>query len=291
MPELPEVETIRRQLEPLLIGRAILSFRVMPGAERLLRGRAATDIDAQVRGCIITAVGRRGKYLSLRLDSDQLMVVHLRMTGSLRYRDVEHEDEQFTRAVVRLDGNRELRFVDVRKFGTIDLVERLEDALPTLGPEPLSDDFTVDALWNALRGRLVAVKSALLDQANVAGIGNIYADEALFLAHLHPECPAGSLRPRERAALHAAIRQVLEQGVAHGGASFRDYTDSAGAAGAQQYYVRVFRRTDEPCDVCGAAVRRIVVGGRATHFCPTCQPVRQRTRQVTSKRRRRETTA
>ena len=284
MPELPEVETVRRQLEPLLVGHRIQSFRVSAGAERLLRGRDAAELDAQLRGRAVTAVGRRGKYLSLLLDNEQIIVVHLRMTGSLRYREQTHADEPFTRAVFALDHSRELRFVDMRKFGTIDLVERLEDALPELGPEPLSDEFTVDALWQALRGRQVALKAALLNQANIAGIGNIYADEALFLSRLNPECPAGSLRPNERSALHAAIVQVLEQGVEHGGASFRDYTDASGDEGSQQYFVRVFRRTDQPCDECGAAIRRIVVGGRATHFCPKCQPTRQRSRQVRSKR-------
>ena len=284
MPELPEVETVRRQLEPLIAGRRVLGFRVMPGAERLLRGRVTSEVDQQVSGCAFTAVARRGKYLGLNLDNGQVVVVHLRMTGSLRFRVSGHEEEAFTRAVFDLEGGDQLRFVDVRKFGTIDLVERMEDALPELGPEPLSDAFTVDALWNALRGRQIAIKAALLDQANIAGIGNIYADEALYLARLNPEAPAGSLRPTERRELHAAIRRVLEDGVAHGGASFRDYTDVDGAEGEQQYFVRVFRRTDEPCDDCDATIRRIVVGGRATHFCPRCQPVRQRTRQVKSAR-------
>ena len=206
------------------------------------------------------------------------------MTGSLRFRQRGHEEESFTRAIFDLDHDDQLRFVDIRKFGTIDLVEQMQDALPELGPEPLSDDFTPDALWHALRGRQQPIKAALLDQRNIAGIGNIYADEALFLSRLNPEAPAGSLRPPERRKLHAAIREVLEEGVKHGGASFRDYTDVDGAEGEQQYFVRVFRRTDEPCDDCAATIRRIIVGGRATHFCPKCQPVRQRTRQVRSTR-------
>ena len=286
MPELPEVETVRRQLEPLIAGRSIIGFSVMPAAERLLRGRSAAQISAQLRGATFTSVVRRGKYLGLNLDSDQVVVVHLRMTGSLRIRDREHDHEPFTRAVLQLDGGDELRFVDMRKFGTIDLVDRFEDALPELGPEPLSDEFTPDALWQALRGRQQPVKASLLDQRNIAGIGNIYADEALFLARLHPEAPAGSLRPTERRALHDAIQRVLQDGVRHGGASFRDYTDVDGAEGEQQYFVRVFRRTDEPCDDCAATIRRIIVGGRATHFCPKCQPVRQRTRLVKSTRPR-----
>ena len=208
------------------------------------------------------------------------------MTGSLRFRLPEHPPEPFTRAVFELDEGYELRFVDVRKFGTIDVVDQMVDALPELGPEPLSDEFTVDALWHALRGRQAPLKAALLDQRNIAGIGNIYADEALFLSHLHPEVPAGSLRPPERRLLHAAIREVLDEGVRHGGASFRDYTNVEGEEGEQQYYVRVFRRTDQPCDSCTATIRRIIVGGRATHWCPKCQSARQRTRKVNSKRPR-----
>lgn len=284
MPELPEVETVRRQLQPLIAGRQIAGFRLMPGAERLLRGRSAFEIDSQLRGSVFATVQRRGKYLGLNLDTEQVIVVHLRMTGSLRFRAGGHEEEPFTRAVFDLDRGDQLRFVDVRKFGTIDLVDRMEEALPELGPEPLSDDFTPESMWHALRGRQQPIKAALLDQRNIAGIGNIYADEALFLSRLNPEAPAGSLRPAERRALHAAIRQTLRDGVTHGGASFRDYTDVDGAEGEQQYFVRVFRRTDEPCDECDATIRRIVVGGRATHFCPKCQPVRQRTRMVKSTR-------
>lgn len=284
MPELPEVETVRRQLQPLIAGRTILGFRLMPGAERLLRGRSAFELNSQLRGSVFTTVERRGKYLGINLDQKQVIVVHLRMTGSLRFRPRGYEDEPFTRAAFDLDRGDQLRFVDVRKFGTIDLVEHMQEALPQLGPEPLSDEFTIDALWHALSGRRQPIKAALLDQRNIAGIGNIYADEALFLSRLNPEAPAGSLRPAERRALHAAIRQTLQDGVAHGGASFRDYTDVGGAEGEQQYFVRVFRRTDEPCDECEATIRRIVVGGRATHFCPKCQPVRQRTRMVKSTR-------
>lgn len=287
MPELPEVETVRRQLESLVVGRRIRAFHVLPGAERLLRGRSPDEIEAQLRDAMITGVQRRGKYLLLQLDSDQTLIVHLRMTGSLRFRANAAASEPFTRAVFDLDRGDQLRFVDVRKFGTIDLADQIAGALPQLGPEPLADAFTSEVLWQALRGRRAPIKSALLDQRNVAGIGNIYADEALFLARLHPEAPAGSLRPSERRALHQAIRRVLSDGVQHGGASFRDYTDVDGDEGRQQYFVRVFRRTDQPCDECGRLIRRVVVGGRATHYCPKCQPVRQRSRRVKSTRTRR----
>ena len=287
MPELPEVETVRRQLQPLIRDRRIADFSLAPGAERLLRGASPADVRAQLRGRAFQRVERRGKYLGLQLDDGRCCVVHLRMTGGLHFRPPDHPQEPFTRAVFQLDDGHQLRFVDIRKFGTIDVVDAMADALPELGPEPLSDDFDAAALWDALRGRAVALKTALLDQRSVAGIGNIYADEALFLARLHPEVPAGALRPKERAALHDAIRTVLEEGVAHGGASFRDYTDAAGEEGEQQYYVRVFRRTDAPCDECRTPIRRTIVGGRATHWCPKCQHPRQKTRKLPPRNPRR----
>ena len=286
MPELPEVETVRRQLEPLIRGRQIADFELAPGAERLLRGAAQDAVRAQLRGRSFANVDRRGKYLGLFLDDERCCVVHLRMTGSLHFRAPGASDEPFTRAVFQLADGYQLRFVDIRKFGTIDIVDEMSDALPELGPEPLGNEFSVDALRDALSGRTIALKAALLDQRNIAGIGNIYADEALFIARLHPEVPAGALRPNERAALHAAIREVLEEGVAHGGASFRDYTDTAGEEGEQQYYVRVFRRTDQPCDECNTPIRRTIVAGRATHWCPKCQHPRQKTRKLRTRRRR-----
>ena len=287
MPELPEVETVRRQLEPLIRGRRISGFELAPGAERLLRGASAAELRDQLRDRRFERVDRRGKYLGLQLDDGRCCVVHLRMTGALHFRRSDHPDERFTRAVFQLADDHQLRFVDIRKFGTIDVVDQMADALPALGPEPLGDEFDVAALWDALRGRTIALKAALLDQRSVAGIGNIYADEALFLARLHPEVPAGALRARERIALHAAIQTVLEEGVAHGGASFRDYTDTAGKAGEQQYYVRVFRRTEQPCDECNTPIRRTIVGGRATHWCPRCQHPRQKTRNIPHQSRRR----
>lgn len=287
MPELPEVETVRRELEPLIRGRRIEDFRVARGASRLLRGTSAAAVRRRVAGRRFAAAERRGKYLGLRLDDDSFVVVHLRMTGSLRFREAGAAEDPFCRAVFALDGGAELRFTDVRKFGTIDAVPDFADALPALGPEPLDGGFTPELLWEALRGRTAPLKTILLDQRAVAGIGNIYADEALFLARLHPEVPAGALRPAERRALHAAIVQALREGVEHGGASFRDYTDVHGEEGAQQHFVRVFRRTGQSCDECGAEIRRGIVGGRATHWCPRCQHPRQKSRQVRAARAKR----
>ena len=289
MPELPEVETIRRDLEPRITGRRITGFDVLPGAERLLRGVPQSAIRKRLLGAQISGIGRHGKYLLIELDGHRdaggpTLVVHLRMTGSLRHRRADAPDDRFLRARIPLDDGTELRFTDVRKFGTFDLVDDPAQATAKLGPDATGPAFTADAFWAGLRGRRAPIKSMLLDQRFVAGIGNIYADEALFLAHLHPEAPSGSLRPKERADLHTAIGRVLADGIKNRGASFRDYTDADGAAGSQQYFVRVFRRTDEPCDDCGATIRRSVVGGRASHWCPRCQPLRQRSRTVTSKR-------
>ncbi len=293
MPELPEVETIRRDLDPLLLGRTIVSFTVLPGAERLLVGAPEDYVRSRLVGQAIGPLERRGKYLLLPLqDADSAQpsgtwIIHLRMTGSLRHRSRNAPADKFLRALIELDDGNELRFIDIRKFGTFEVVDDLDARFAgKLGPEPLTPEFNVEALWAALRGRRTALKSALLDQSNVAGLGNIYVDEALFLAHLHPEAPAGSLRPKERAALTKAVERVLRDGIANRGASFRDYTDGKGAQGSQQYFVRVFRRTGEPCDECGAEIRRSVVGGRSSHWCPRCQPAAQQRRQVRSSRPR-----
>ncbi len=286
MPELPEVETLRRDLESRVVGRRIRAFRVEPGGERLLQGVSKQALRRRLVGRRIDGVGRRGKYLFFHLDDGSAWVVHLRMTGSLRHRRADAPADPFLRAAVSLDDGADLRFVDVRKFGTFAVVDGVEEVAGKLGPEPLTPAFTVEALWEALRGRQAPVKSILLNQELIAGLGNIYTDEALFLARLHPLAPAGSLRPAERRALHAAVEEVLREGIRHRGASFRDYTDADGRKGRQQFFVKVFRRTDEPCDVCGSPIRRTVVGGRGSHWCPRCQPARQAGRRVFSKRSR-----
>jgi formamidopyrimidine-DNA glycosylase len=285
MPELPEVETIRRDLEPRLRGRRVTGFDLLPGAERLLRGVPASAFRNRLVGRAIRGVGRHGKYLLLHLDDDSAWIIHLRMTGSLRHRTTDDPPDSFLRARIPLDDGTELRFTDIRKFGTFDIADDSVAALAKLGPDALDTAFDPDAMWAGLRGRRAPIKSMLLDQRLVAGIGNIYADEALFLAHLHPETPAGSLRPPERLALHHAIIRVLQDGISNRGASFRDYTDADGAMGSQQYFVRVFRRTDLPCDDCAAVIRRSVVGGRASHWCPRCQPAAQVRRKVGSRPR------
>lgn len=275
MPELPEVETIRRDLESRITGRRITAVHIPADTGKpvpVLKGIDEAAFREGVAAARIDAVERRGKYLALKLDTGAFVVVHLRMTGSLLHRASDAEPDRFLRAVLTLDDGTELRFTDVRKFGGLWLVDDVSQAVTGgLGPEPLGDDFTAEWLAASLKGRRTPVKSALLDQSRIAGIGNIYADEACFEACIDPRRLAGDLKPSEVLVLHEAVRHVLTHGVASRGASFRDYQDVEGKEGRMQMHVRVFRRTGKPCYSCGAEIERTVIGGRSTHFCPKCQ--------------------
>jgi formamidopyrimidine-DNA glycosylase len=275
MPELPEVETIRRDLEGRILGRRITAIRIPPDTGKpvpVLKGIDEAAFREGVVGARIEAVERRGKYLVLRLDTGSLVVVHLRMTGKLLHREPAADADRFLRAVLVLDDETELRFTDIRKFGGFWLVDDVDQAMSVpIGPEPLSEGFTLESLAAALAGRKTPVKSILLDQRYIAGVGNIYADEACFEAGVDPRRLAGTLTPHEVAALHAAVRNVLRLGVESRGASFRDYADTDGNEGGMQMLVKVFRRTGKPCYTCGTAIERVKLGGRSTHFCPKCQ--------------------
>lgn len=279
MPELPEVETIRRDLAPLVEGRRITGVWVDEGTLPLLTGPgvSAEAIGAALCGRRIVSLGRRGKYLLFELDDARTLVAHLRMTGRLVWRCSSAPAEAFERARIALDNGHDLRWCDVRKFGTWRIVDDLEEFKGKLGPEPASEAFTLRDFREGLAGRSAAVKSVLLDQRVVAGMGNIYADEALYEARIRPDTPAGELSAPAVKRLYAAVRSVLERGIAHRGASFRDYVDGQGNAGQQHMYVKVFRRTGKPCYACGTPIQRIIVGQRSTHFCPRCQkPARRR---------------
>jgi formamidopyrimidine-DNA glycosylase len=272
VPELPEVETIRRDLCPLLTGRTIAAVAVDPATAPLLLDRSPDAFQARLCGRTVRSVGRRGKYLLFGLDDGATWVVHLRMTGRLLWRQRDAPEEPYQRAAVAFDGGHGLRWSDVRKFGTWRIAERLDDPTPALGPEPLDEEFTAGWLAGQLQGRTAPLKSFLLDQRRIAGLGNIYADEALFAAGIHPLLEAGAVGADQVTRLRDACATVLREGIEHRGASFRDYVDASGNAGSVQGHVRVFRRTGRPCYTCGIAIERIVVGGRATHFCPVCQP-------------------
>ncbi len=301
MPELPEVETIVRDLRPLLVGRRIRSACVTwprtiaptPATESLDESDRAQRVCLDVAGRRIADVTRRGKHVVLHLDDGGRLIIHLRMTGHLLWEETtptgrviretgadyvyaRTNEEDYTRAVFELDGGR-LRFTDTRKFGRIWLTEgrEAEAVLGDLGPEPLADDFTRAAFAARLRGRRTRIKPLLLDQRFLAGLGNIYADEALHRAGIHPLRPAHSLTDDEVARLHAAIRDVLTAGIANRGTSLgdtSDYLDAQGQPGGHQRYLLAYGRAGEPCITCGTPIERIVVSGRSTHFCPRCQP-------------------
>ena len=275
MPELPEVETIRRDLERRIVGRRIIAVRIPPDTGKpvpVLKSIDEASFREGVVGSRIEAMERRGKYLAVRLDTGSLIVVHLRMTGALLHRALNAEPDRFLRAVLVLDDGSELRFTDIRKFGGLWLVDDVSEAVATgLGPEPLSEGFTAAVLAAALKGRKTPVKSVLLDQSRIAGIGNIYADEACFAAGIDPRRIAATIKKPQVARLHIGIRDVLLFGVESRGASFRDYQDVEGESGSMQMHVKVFRRTGKPCYECGATIERVRLGGRSTHFCPKCQ--------------------
>jgi formamidopyrimidine-DNA glycosylase len=274
VPELPEVETIRQRLAPALAGRRF--EHVMIGDARLTRPEPPELVAAALEGERVREVGRRGKYLVVAFESGRHLLVHLRMTGSLQHpASGGLEADPHRRAVVRLDDGSDIAYRDVRRFGTWTLLEsgELDEyfAARRLGGEPLERTFTSRALARAFSGRRAPLKAALLDQRAAAGLGNIYVDEALWRARLHPLRPAGELGQQELKTLRKAIREALEMGIVREGASLRDYRDPAGRRGAMQDDFRVYGRTGEPCFRCGTPIEKTRVGGRGTWYCPSCQ--------------------
>ena len=274
MPELPEVETVRRQLEPVLVGRRF--ERVEIDDPRLVRPFEPAAVAAELEGERVAEVDRRGKYLIFRFESGRVLLVHLRMTGSFRHRrDGAGEDDPHRRAVVRLDDGSDVAYRDVRRFGTWLLVEpeELEPYLADrLGEEPLVAGFTPARLARRLAGRRAPIKAVLLDQRTLAGLGNIYVDEALWGARLHPKRPAGELDANDVRRLHGAIRRVLETAIERRGSTLRDYSTPRGRRGSMQRAFKVYGRTNEPCDRCGTPIEKTRTGGRGTWYCPHCQP-------------------
>ncbi len=273
MPELPEVETIRSQLEPALVGRRIARVEILD--PRLTRPEPPEAVAAALEGQLIGRVGRRGKYLVISFESGRDLLVHLRMTGSLRHEaDGLSRDDPYRRAIVALDDDSQLGYRDVRRFGTWLLLEpgELDGYLAgRVGIEPLQQGFTAGALGTRLAGRRTPVKAALLDQRAVAGVGNIYADEALWRARLHPRRRAGSLTSHEIARLHRGVRAALRAGIERQGATLRDYRRPDGARGGMQEEFKVYGRDGRPCPRCGTAIAKLRVAGRGTWLCPACQ--------------------
>ena len=276
MPELPEVETVRARLEPRLVGRRFECVEIIDS--RLTRPDDPAGVADELEGERVVALDRRGKYLIVRFESGRVLLVHLRMTGQLLHGHGNGgwplAEDVHRRAVVRLDDGSDVIYRDVRRFGTWQLVEE-EDLEPYLaqrvGREPLLRSFTSKRLAEALEGRRAPVKAALLDQRRLAGVGNIYADEALWRAGLHPLRPAGDLDATEIAALHRGIRAALRAGIARQGATLSTYRTPDGSRGTMQDAFRVYGREGEPCDRCGTPIEKIRAGGRGTWYCPSCQ--------------------
>jgi formamidopyrimidine-DNA glycosylase len=290
MPELPEVETIRRQLEPELRGRRIESAEVLD--ERWTRPVPPAEVERAIAGRTIEQVERRGKYLVLRLDGGRSLAMHLRMTGNLLLdQGSATPAPRHLRAVITLEGGGRLLFTDARRFGQAVVLDGdgLDDYFAArLGVEPLSEALTAEELCRLAAGRRAPLKSFLLNQSRISGIGNIYADEALHRAALHPLSPAGSMKPEDCERLREGIVATLEAGLRSGGASVDDYLDARGERGAMQDEFLVHTREGQPCPRCGAEIRRIVVAGRSTYFCPSCQ---RRLRRRPRRRARRRSAA
>jgi formamidopyrimidine-DNA glycosylase len=263
VPELPEVETIRRQLAPLVVGRRIVDAWAHPSP------KFAGAVEAA--GHEITAAARAGKYLVVGLDGGLELVVHLGMTGTLRVRATEDPGDEYVRAWWGFGDGESLEYRDVRRFGRIRVVPAgtYEGTLARQGPDALDGDVDAAAFWRALRSSRRAVKTQLLSQRPIAGVGNIYADEALWRARVHPK--ATRLSRARSAALLDAVQDVLRSSIDHGGTTLRDYRSMAGEPGSNQRHLECYGRAGEPCSRCGAALRRLMLDARATTYCARCQ--------------------
>lgn len=272
MPELPEVETIVNDLRPSVEGHRFTGVSL--SWPRMVLQPSAEELRQRLPGQVIKEVKRRGKYLIFRLDSGESLVLHLRMTGSLLLRnknDAPTELSPYITAIFSLDNGLELLFRDRRKLGTASLITDERDIARKLGPEPLDPGFTPAILRGKLSNRKAPIKAMLCDQKIVAGIGNMYADEALFCANIHPLRIANGLSEDEIKRLHKAIRQVLRKGIANAGATFSDYRRPGGEQGNQQNAFYVAHRGGQTCKVCSTPIERIPVRNRGTYFCPKCQ--------------------
>jgi formamidopyrimidine-DNA glycosylase len=262
MPELPEVETIARKLKPDLVGKTILAAELRWA--RTLAFPSPKKFKQQIQGQKILDVGRRAKFLKMQL-TDFNLLIHLRMSGDLFLRQSTIKPEPHDRLILQLSDGKSLVFNDTRKFGRVWFTAKPEEVLGKLGPEPLSEDFTVQWLHEALHRKRRQLKPLLLDQTFIAGLGNIYTDEALHTAKLHPLLLSDSLTQNQAQALHQAIHAVLNEGLERNGASF-DWVYRGG-----EFKFRVYGQTDKECPVCGTKIKRILVGQRSTHYCPKCQ--------------------
>jgi len=268
MPELPEVETIKNELLPWIIGQSFTQVTVFDA--ELVPGSSAEEFCHKLIGQTIQSLERRGKYLIFNLRN-QALIMHFRMTGVLLLnpKRIDH----YSRAVFRFSNGNQLVFIDRRRLGVIWLVENAGTMVGKLGPEPLSQNFTPDVLAKLLKKHRIPIKAALLEQNLIAGIGNMYADEALFAAKIHPLKRAHTLSIQEIQALFYAIRDVLWSAIGNKGASVDTYIRPEGQLGTAQFHFKVAHRYGQPCPICGTPVQRTLVRNRGTYFCPNCQPL------------------
>ena len=272
LPELPEVETIRQQLASKIIGATILGSTIHLG--KVIKDPSPTAFADGIRGRRILSITRRGKYLIFGLTGGYNLVVHLKMTGQLVYENEGGPLPRHTHLVLHLDTGR-LRLTDLRQFGRVWLLPSAEtekrSGINMLGPEPLAPEFSEGDFIARLKKSRRSLKPLLLDQKVVAGIGNIYADEALYRAGLHPNRQAADLTTREAKVLYRAVKEVLREGVSHRGTSIRNYVDAEGRRGTHQEFLKVHNRAGRPCLRCGTLIQKTKLGGRGTYFCPLCQ--------------------
>jgi len=274
LPELPEVETVRKSLEEKISGLTIIDVDVY--LDKIIKEPKSINIfRSEIIGKKIERLDRRGKYLFLHLSDRYVMVIHLRMTGQLLYVAQYEDVTKHTHLIFHINNGYQLRFVDIRQFGTIYLLKEDEletiNGLATLGPEPLSENFTTAFLSEKLSKKTKKIKQALLDQDVVAGLGNIYVDETLFEAGILPDRKANTLTKDEIGKLYQSIVKVIKEAICHRGTSFRDYVDGDGEKGNHQNYLKVYQKTEQPCSRCQCHIKREKIAGRNSHFCPGCQ--------------------
>ncbi|MFC1992353.1 bifunctional DNA-formamidopyrimidine glycosylase/DNA-(apurinic or apyrimidinic site) lyase [Chloroflexota bacterium] len=269
MPELPEVETIKNELLPHVVGRRVVDVTFLWNG--IVRQPSVEEFYSCLVGQGITGVTRRGKYLIFGLTSDESLILHLKMSGSLLLKPASAEPDKFIRAIIYLENEVGLNFRDPRKLGAMWLVEDKNTVIGKLGPEPLEADFTPQLLAELLNNRTAPIKALLCDQSFIAGIGNMYADEILFASGIHPLRPGKSLSHDEVERIHRAIWQILRAAIGKKGASVNTYFRPGGELGTAHFDFKVAHRGGEECPVCGTPVERIAVRNRGTYFCPRCQ--------------------
>ncbi len=270
MPELPEVETVKNELLPHIIGRRITGVTLL--WEGIVKEPSADEFRTGVTGQTIMDISRRGKYLSLSLSGGETLIIHLKMTGSLIVKQNNEELPKYTRAVIHLDNGTVIAFRDPRKFGVLRLVKDRNSIIGKLGPEPFDEDFTPQVLARILEKRKTPMKALLCEQHLIAGIGSMYADEALFSIGIHPMRSGDSLTQQQVEQLYHQIRRILWTAIENKGASVDTYYRPDGTKGTAHYEFKVAHRFKEACDVCGTPIERIKVRQRGSYFCPKCQP-------------------